>query len=136
MKILFVSQYFYPESFKGNDIVFDFIKRGHEVTVLTAKPNYPNGRFFKGYNFFNKRTEYIQGARIIRTPIIPRGNGNGLRLILNYISFIVFSFFTAHFRIRAKYDIVFVQQLSPVTMALPGIWIKKKQKIPRSSRGQ
>jgi len=130
MKILFVSQYFYPESFKGNDIVFDFIKRGHEVTVLTAKPNYPNGRFFKGYNFFNKRTEYIQGARIIRTPIIPRGNGNGLRLILNYISFIVFSFFTAHFRIRAKYDIVFVQQLSPVTMALPGIWIKKKQKIP------
>lgn len=130
MKILFVSQYFYPETFRGNDIVFDFVKRGHEVTVLTAKPNYPDGRFFEGYNFFNKRTEYIQGAKIIRTSIIPRGNGNGLMLILNYISFVVCSFFTVHFRIREKYDIVFVQQLSPVTMALPGIWIKKKQKIP------
>lgn len=130
MKILFVSQYFYPETFRGNDIVFDFVKRGHEVTVLTAKPNYPNGRFYKGYNFFNKRTEYIQGAKIIRTSIIPRGNGNGIMLILNYISFIVCSFFTVHFRIRTKYDVVFVQQLSPVTMALPGIWIKKKQKIP------
>lgn len=51
-------------------------------------------------------------------------------LILNYISFVVSSFFTVHFRIRTKYDLVFVQQLSPVTMALPGIWIKKKQKIP------
>lgn len=130
MKILFVSQYFYPETFRGNDIVFDFVKRGHEVTVLTAKPNYPNGRFFEGYNLFNKRTENIQGAEIIRTSIIPRGNGNGLMLILNYISFVVCSFFTVHFRIRAKFDIVFVQQLSPVTMALPGIWIKKKQKIP------
>lgn len=130
MKILFISQYFYPESFKGNDIVFDFVKRGHEVTVLTAKPNYPNGKFFDGYNFFNKRTEYINGAKIIRTPIIPRGKGNGLMLILNYLSFIFFSFLTVHFRIRSKYDIVFVQQLSPVTMALPGIWVKKKQKIP------
>lgn len=130
MKILFVSQYFYPETFRGNDIVFDFVKRGHEVTVLTAKPNYPNGRFYKGYNFFNKRSEYIQGAKIIRTSIIPRGNGNAIMLILNYISFIVCSFFTVHLRIRTKYDVVFVQQLSPVTMALPGIWIKKKQKIP------
>lgn len=130
MKLLFISQYFYPESFRGNDIVFDFVKRGHDVTVLTAKPNYPNGRFYKGYNFFNKRTESIQGAKVIRTSIIPRGNGNGIMLILNYISFVVSSFFTVHFRIRTKYDLVFVQQLSPVTMALPGIWLKKKQKIP------
>jgi len=130
MKILFVSQYFYPESFRGNDIVFDFVKRGHEVTVLTAKPNYPNGRFYEGYNFFNKRTEYINGAKIIRTPIIPRGNGNALRLLLNYTSFIIFSFFTVQFRIRTSFDVIFVQQLSPVTMALPAIRIKRKQKIP------
>lgn len=130
MKILFVSQYFYPESFRGNDIVFDFVKRGHEVTVLTAKPNYPNGKFYKGYNFFNKRTEYINGAKIIRTPIIPRGNGNALSLLLNYMSFIFFSFFVVKFRIRTRFDVVFVQQLSPITMALPAVWIKKKQKIP------
>lgn len=130
MKLLFISQYFYPESFRGNDIVFDFVKRGHDVTVLTAKPNYPNGKFFKGYSFFNKRVEIIGGARIIRTPIIPRGNGKGLYLMVNYLSFIVFSYFTCIFRIRDKYDAIFIQQLSPVTMALPGLWIKKRQNIP------
>ncbi len=130
MKLLFISQYFYPESFRGNDIVFDFVSRGHDVTVLTAKPNYPQGKFYKGYTFFNKREEVINGARIIRTPVIPRGNGNGLLLILNYLSFVFFSYFTCVFRMREKYDAIFVQQLSPVTMALPGLWIKKRQKTP------
>ena len=86
MKILFVSQYFYPEIFKGNDIVFDFIKRGHEVTVLTGKPNYPKGVFFEGYSFFNKKKEIIQGAEIIRVPIYPRKNGKGVHLFINYLS--------------------------------------------------
>lgn len=130
MHILFVSQYFYPETFKGNDIVFDFVKRGYKVTVLTGKPNYPQGKFYQGYNFFNKSRETINGATIIRTPIFPRGNGRGMAMILNYISFIFFSYFTCLFRLREKYDLIFVQQLSPVTMALPGLWIKKRQKIP------
>lgn len=130
MKILFVSQYFYPETFKGNDIVFDFVKRGHDVTVLTGKPNYPDGKFYKGYGFFKKSKEVIHGAKIIRTPIYPRKNGKGIHLILNYISFVFFSYFTCVFRIRDKYDLIFVQQLSPVTMALPGLWLRKKQNIP------
>jgi glycosyltransferase involved in cell wall biosynthesis len=128
MKILFVSQYFYPETFKGNDLVFDFVKRGHEVTVLTAKPNYPSGNFFEGYSFFNKREEIIQGAKVIRTPIYPRKNGKGIHLILNYLSFVFFSYFTCMFRVKGKFDVVFVQQLSPVTMALPGLWLKKRYK--------
>jgi glycosyltransferase involved in cell wall biosynthesis len=130
MKILFVSQYFYPETFKGNDIVFDFVKRGHEVTVLTGKPNYPEGHFYNGYGFLKKSSETIQGAKIIRTPIYPRKNGKSIHLILNYISFVFFSYFTCLFRIKGKYDLIFVQQLSPVTMAFPGIWLKKKFKIP------
>jgi glycosyltransferase involved in cell wall biosynthesis len=130
MKILFISQYFYPETFKGNDIVFDFVKRGHEVTVLTGKPNYPEGEFYKGYGFLKKSKEVIHGAKIIRTPIYPRKNGKGIHLILNYISFVFFSYFTCLFRIKDKYDLIFVQQLSPVTMALPGLWLRKKQNIP------
>lgn len=128
IKILFISQYFYPETFKGNDIVFDFVKRGYEVTVLTAKPNYPQGTFFKGYSFWNKSTEFIDGVKVIRTPIYPRKNGKGLHLVLNYISFVFFSYFTCLFRIRENYDVIFVQQLSPVTMALPGLWLKRKCK--------
>ncbi len=130
MKILFVSQYFYPEIFKGNDIVFDLVERGHEVTVLTGKPNYPEGKFYKGYNFFNKNTEYIQGAKVIRTPLFPRRSGKALPLILNYLSFIFFSYFVVFFRLRDKFDLIFVQQLSPVTMALPGLWMKRRQKTP------
>jgi glycosyltransferase involved in cell wall biosynthesis len=130
VKILFVSQYFYPEIFKGNDLVFDFVKRGHEVTVLTAKPNYPSGVFYEGYSFFGNRAEIIQGAKVIRTPIYPRKNGKGIHLILNYFSFVFFSYFTCLFRVKGKFDVVFVQQLSPVTMALPGLWMKKKSKAP------
>lgn len=130
MKILFVSQYFFPENFKGNDIVFDLIERGHEVTVLTGKPNYPEGKFYNGYNFFNKNTEYIEGAKVFRVPLFPRRSGKAIPLILNYFSFLFFSFFVVTFRIKEKYDVVFVQQLSPVTMAIPGIWIKKRQEIP------
>jgi glycosyltransferase involved in cell wall biosynthesis len=130
MKILFVSQYFYPETFKGNEIVFDLVKRGHEVTVLTAKPNYPDGKFYKDYSFFGKRSEIIGGAKIIRTLVYPRKNGRGIHLILNYLSFVFFSYFTFLFRVRDKFDVIFVQQLSPVTMALPGLWAKKKHNTP------
>lgn len=130
MKILFVSQYFFPEIFKGNELVFDFAKRGHEITVLTAKPNYPSGIFFEGYSFFGKSEEWIHGVKIIRTPIYPRKNGRGIHLALNYLSFVFFSYFTCFFRVKGKFDVVFVQQLSPVTMALPGLWMKKRFKAP------
>lgn len=126
MKILFVSQYFYPETFRGNDIVFDLVTKGHSVTVLTGKPNYPSGFFYKGYKFWGVQHEEIEGAKVIRIPTIPRGKGGALRLILNYFSFIIFSFYFARFKIDKDYDIIFVQQLSPVTMALPGIWALRR----------
>jgi glycosyltransferase involved in cell wall biosynthesis len=126
MKILFVSQYFYPETFRGNDIVFDLVNKGYEVTVLTGKPNYPVGLFYKGYKFWGVQYEQIKGANVIRIPTLPRGKGGALRLILNYLSFTLFSFYHARFKVAKDYDIIFVQQLSPVTMALPGIWALKR----------
>lgn len=126
MKILILSQYFYPENFKVNDIAFDFAKKGHEVTVLTGIPNYPTGIFFKGYGFFKKKKEKLNGVNIIRTNIFPRLNGSGKFLVLNYLSFIFFSFFTVNFRVKRNYDIVFSHLPSPLTSAIPGIWLKKK----------
>lgn len=128
MKILYVSQYFYPETFRGNDIVFDLVSKGHDVTVLTGKPNYPLGFFYKGYKFWGIQNEQIHGANVIRIPTIPRGKGGAARLILNYFSFILFSFFPARFKVDTDFDIIFVQQLSPVTMALPAIWALKRNK--------
>ena len=97
MRILIVSQYFYPENFKVNDIVFDFVKKGHDVTVLTGKPNYPNGRFFEGYSFFGRNKETIKGANVVRVPLFPRFNGSGKYLAINYLSFLFFTFFAIHF---------------------------------------
>lgn len=130
MRILIISQHFYPENFKINDIAFFLKNNGHDVTVLTSKPNYPEGKFFKGYNFFNKNTEIIKGVKIIRVPTIPRLNGGAFGLILNYFSYLFFSFFSFLFKIKNEYDIIFAVLLTPVTSLLPMIWIKKRFRVP------
>ena len=73
MKVMLVSQYFYPEQFKCNDVAFDLVKRGYEVTVATGIPNYPDGKSFNGYGIFKKRKEKINGVNVIRIPLVPRG---------------------------------------------------------------
>lgn len=130
MKILIVSQYFWPEDFKVNDIAFDFVQKGHDVTVLTAKPNYPQGNIYKGYGLFSKRKQVHKGVKIIRTSIVPRKGGGAVFLALNYLSFIFFAFFTAMFRVKGRYDIIFCHLTSPITSALPAIWLKKRFKVP------
>jgi len=85
LRILVISQYFYPENFRINDLCLGLKSSGNTVTVLTAKPNYPDGKFFSGYTFFNKSTEEYKGIKVYRSPIIPRGNANGFNLFLNYI---------------------------------------------------
>lgn len=130
-RLLFVSQYFYPEVFRGNDVVFDLANRGIDVTVVTGIPNYPKGKFFKGYGFLKRRKEVINGVKVIRIPQIPRGS-NSIQLLLNYISFAlnasVFIFFHAIF--NKKYDYCVLQQLSPITVAIPAIIYKKIRNIP------
>lgn len=126
--ILVISQYFYPEEFRINDICMEWVKRGYKVTVVTGIPNYPQGRFFKGYSWFQKRKEDYEGIMILRLPIIPRGN-NSLMLIVNYISFVILGFFWKSFTgIRA--DKVFIFEVSPMTQALTGVWYAKRLKIP------
>ena len=126
MKILFISQYFYPETFRGNDIAFDWAKRGDSVTVICGIPNYPKGSFFKGYGFLKKRREFVNGVSINRVCVVPRGNGSTFRLLFNYFSFALsatfYVIFTSCFK---KYDAIFVQQLSPVLMSYPAVVYKR-----------
>ena len=120
MRILIISQYFYPENFRINDLCLGLKSNGNIVTVFTAKPNYPKGRFFSGYTFFNKSTEEYKGIKVYRSPIIPRGNGNGFNLFLNYISFVFFGFFKL-LLIKDKFDKIFVYAPSPITVGYLGI---------------
>lgn len=130
MKILFVCQYFYPEVFRGNDIAFHWAEDGHEVHVLCGVPNYPDGVFHKGYGWFKRRHEVINGVKVTRLPIIPRGS-NKIMLMLNYFSYLVVAWMWMLFHaIFHKYDRVFVQQLSPVMMSAPAVLYKKLRHVP------
>lgn len=126
--ILVISQYFYPEQFRINDITSELVKRGYQITVITGIPNYPQGKFYEGYGCFKKRTESYNGAEIIRLPILPRGHSS-IMMALNYLSFVISGFFWSKFT-ALKADKVFIYEVSPMTQALPGIWYAKKHKIP------
>lgn len=131
MKILLITQYFYPENFKSNDIAFKLAQRHHEVTVLTGIPNYPQGHFFKGYGLLQKRCQSINGVKVKRAFLFPRGKGGGLRLALNYFSWAFFASLRAFFlALFHKYDAILVHGTSPITQGIPAILVKKMQKIP------
>lgn len=126
-KILVVSQYYFPEQFRINDICEEWVKRGYDVTVLTGIPNYPKGAFFEGYGIFSKRKEIHNGVNIKRLPLIPRKKSS-VFLALNYLSFMISGYFWAIFT-REKFDEVFIYEVSPMTQAIPGIKYAKKHKI-------
>jgi glycosyltransferase involved in cell wall biosynthesis len=128
MKILIISQYFWPESFKINDLALGLKERGHEVSILTAIPNYPKGIFFDKYSFWKNNDEEWNGMKIYRSKIFSRGNG-GIRLMLNYISFVFFCSLKV-FSIKEKFDKIFVYEPSPITVGLPAIVASRRMKIP------
>jgi glycosyltransferase involved in cell wall biosynthesis len=128
MKILIVTQYFWPENFKINDLACGLKENDNEVTVLTGIPNYPKGKFFQGYSLFAGKENY-NGIIIKRVPIFPRGNSGVFGLTLNYLSFVLSAGFFSLFYCHQKYDVIFVFALSPLTSALPGVVLKKIKKI-------
>lgn len=131
MNVLIVTPHFYPENFKANDMAFELSKKGHNVTVLTPIPDYPQGRFYEGYGVLKKRKEIINGVNIIRSLVIPRHNGNSKWLCLNYISYTFFSSLSALWlAINKKFDTIIVHEPSPIMVGIPAIIVKKIQKSP------
>lgn len=127
MKILVVCQYYYPEPFRISDICEALAEKGHDVTVVTGTPNYPEGEIYKGYEKGNRAEEVIKGVKVHRCRQIPRKKGPIYRF-LNYYSYAVSS---RHYVVKMQedFDVVFVNQLSPVMMAEAGIsWAKKHKK--------
>ena len=125
MKILIVSQYYYPENFIINDVVDSLKNRGNHLEVLTALPNYPDGRFFKGYNFFYGADETVKGIKINRSRIFPRLNAGKVSLSINYLSFVFFGIFKLLF-LKGKFDKIFVFAPSPITVGILGIIAARK----------
>lgn len=129
MKILVITQYFWPEEFRINDICEGLVNDGYEVDVIAGIPNYPIGKFFEGYSLFKKRKEiYKDKINVIRVPTIPRGKGF-IKLTFNYFSYMFFGSIEVLKHLDKGYDKVFVFQLSPITLAIPGMLISKLKKI-------
>ena len=129
MKILLISQYFYPENFKINDLIFSLKERGHQITVLTGKPNYSKAHFFEGYGWKSDDFEIVNEIPVHRANLFSRRNGGALRLFLNYFSFAFLASLKLK-KIKGSFDAIFVYEPSPITVGIPAIFAKKRFKAP------
>lgn len=120
-KILIVSQHFWPESFRINDICDYLAGRGCDIDVLCGIPNYPQGKFFDGYSWFRNRKQEHGGAQIRRALEVPRRGNSNPMIFINYLSFPLSSLFHLPRLMAGKYDRIFIYQTSPVMMALAGL---------------
>lgn len=126
MRLLLVTQYFWPETFIVNDLVLLLQARGIEVTVLTGKPNYPGGKIFDGYKAGGVQRENFAGVEIVRVPIVPRGQKSRIRLAANYLSFIVSASLFGLTSLRGRpFDAVLVFGVSPLIKSLAAIVLAK-----------
>lgn len=130
MRLLIVSQYFWPENFRINDLVAELAARGHDVTVLTGVPNYPTGDVFPEFKREPARFAQFAGAEVVRIPLWPRGNGR-LSLVVNYLSFAVSASVIGAWRLRGrKFDAIFAYEPSPVTVGIPAALLRFLKRAP------
>lgn len=97
MKVLLISQYFWPEHFRVNDLALELKKEGHEVEILTSIPNYPEGKIYDEFKKNPKKFDYYHGIKVIRVKQITRGQSQPFRLFINYLSFLFFGFVKSFF---------------------------------------
>ncbi|WP_198541072.1 glycosyltransferase family 4 protein [Mesorhizobium sp. LCM 4577] len=122
LRVLVVSQHFWPENFRINEVVDSLRSEGCDVEVLSGQPNYPHGKVFRGYSAFGLRTElHPSGYVIHRVPLAPRRGGGGFWRVWNYLSFVVFGAILGPYLTRGRrYDVVFVYAISPILQGLVG----------------
>lgn len=131
MRVLIWTQYFWPENFHINAVARSLKARGIEVTVLTGKPNYPEGKIFDGYTTTGIQKEEYSGFEVIRVPLRQRGKNSSMGMALNYLSFIVSGYLFAPYALRGKnFDVVFVYAPSPLLQALPAIYVAWLKRAP------
>lgn len=130
MRLLVVTQYFWPENFRINDLVAELARRGHKVTVLTGLPNYPDGAVFPDFRENPQDYSRYQGVEVVRVPMLPRGKG-GIRLMLNYFSFAISASALGIWRLRGRrFDAVFAYEPSPITIGLPAAAMRAVKRAP------
>ena len=128
-RILVVTQHFWPENFRINDIVEGFLADGIEVDVLCGLPNYPKGEWFDGYDANGPFEEHFGTAQVFRCREVPRKGNTSVRIFLNYVSW-PWNARWALSRLPGGYDAVFCFNTSPVLMCWPAVVYARKHRIP------
>lgn len=130
MRVLIVSQYFWPENFRINELSQELTQRGHVVTILTGVPNYPTGKIFDVFEQNRRAFDNYFGITVCRVPMVARGCG-AARLIINYLSFVIGASIFGPLKLRGRrFDVIFVFEPSPVTVGLPAILIGRLKSAP------
>jgi colanic acid biosynthesis glycosyl transferase WcaI len=130
MRLLVVSQYFWPENFRINDLVEELVHRGHDVTVLTGIPNYPSGRLDEAYRQSPGDFGKYCGADVFRVPMSTRGQGS-LRLFINYLTFVMGASLYGPWKLKGRsFDAIFVFEPSPITVGLPAVLFGRIKQAP------
>ena len=128
-RILIVTECFYPEEFKINDLALSWKSKGYDVGVLTLVPTYPLGKVFPNFkNSIFQKDEY-QGIKIFRLHAITGYKNSKFKKIFKYINFMILgSIYAISF--GRKYDYIFGFNLGPLTDMLPAVLIRKLYKKP------
>jgi glycosyltransferase involved in cell wall biosynthesis len=101
LHILFLTDNFPPESNAPASRTFEhcreWVRAGHQVTVVTCAPNFPKGKVFDGYRNRLWQQEHIDGISVIRVWSYITANEGFVKRILDYQSFMLSATFAAPF---------------------------------------
>jgi colanic acid biosynthesis glycosyl transferase WcaI len=130
VRLLIVTQYFWPENFRINDLVTGLAERGHEIVVLTGFPNYPDGAVFPAFRAKPGAFSKFGNVRVERVPLVARGRG-GFRLMVNYASFALTASALGAWRLRGeRFDAIFAYEPSPITVGIPAAVLRRLKRAP------
>ena len=107
MRLLVITQYFWPEDFRINELVNDFCRRGYEVSIITGQPNYPEGKIHTDFIKNKRRYNKFATAHVVRARVPARGNSK-ISLMFNYISFIILASIKSFFTVEEKNLTIFL----------------------------
>lgn len=125
MKILIVCQFFYPEKFSINDVAASLARRGHDVLVVTGRPNYGYNQILEGYEHVTD--EVYEGVRVHRCSLKARKKGR-MSIIENYLSFWMSSKRYLR-RLKEEFDVVYSMSLSPLISIVGGTIYARKHHV-------
>ena len=128
-KVLIVTQYFWPEEFRVNELVKKLVSSGCDVDVVTGRPNYPDGTVYEDFISAPHKYDNYYGAAVFRVKNRPRGKTK-VSLFLNYISFALLASIYLFKNLNSKrYDSIIAVQLSPIFSVIPALVYGKYHKV-------